>query len=86
MTRVSGDYGGDLCMLCKKVRFRRINGVNKMSKRPRREVLGGAKRWMCIHDSEESGLCAKRQTLVVNEVVTSVKVSVSAPTNRSAYL
>jgi hypothetical protein len=73
-------------MLCKKVRFRRINGVNKTSKRPRREVLGGAKRWMCVHGSEQSGPCAKRQTLVVKEAVTAVKVPVSALTNRGAYL
>ena len=73
-------------MLCKKIRFRRINGVNKRSKRPRREILGGAKRWMCVHDSEQSGLCAKRQTLVVKEVVTPVKVPVSALTNGSACL
>ena len=50
------------------------------------EVLGGAKRWMCIHGFEQGGLCSRRQTLVMEEVVTSVKVSVSALTNRSAYL
>jgi hypothetical protein len=73
-------------VLCKMVRFRRINGVSKSRKSLRREVLGGAKRWMCDGDFEQSGLCAKRQTLVVKEVVTSVKVPLSALTNRSACL
>jgi hypothetical protein len=78
-----GDYADNFCMRCKKVLFRRINGVNETSKRPRREVLGGAKRWLCVHGSDQSGLCAKRQTLVVKEVVTSLKVPVFALSNRN---
>ena len=43
--------------VCKKALFRSINGVNERSKKPRKEVLGGAKHWMYVHRCCRIGLC-----------------------------
>lgn len=44
-----GNYPDNHCILCKKLRFRRINKVIKRGKRPRKELLGGVKRWLYVH-------------------------------------